>query len=37
MSSSLVRVFLNALKNHKPMLIPSMYSNTYSVVEVNKV
>tara|TARA_Y100000590_G_C15266420_1_gene843278 strand:- start:337 stop:579 length:243 start_codon:yes stop_codon:yes gene_type:complete len=35
MSSSLVRVALNALRNQKPVLVPSSYSNTYSVVEVN--
>ena len=37
MSSSLVRLFLNTLRNYKPMLIPSMYrdTNTYSIVEIN--
>ena len=37
MSSNLVRLFLNTLRNYKPMLIPSMYreTNTYSIVEVN--
>mgnify|MGYP007063729000 CR=1 FL=1 len=35
MSSSLVRVALNALRNQKPMLVPSSYSNTYSIVEVD--
>ena len=35
MSSSLVRITLNALRNQKPMLVPSSYSNTYSIVEVN--
>jgi hypothetical protein len=35
MSGSLVRVALNALRNQKPLLVPSSYSNTYSVVEVN--
>ena len=35
MSSSLVRIALNALRNQKPILIPSSYSNTYSIVEVD--
>ena len=35
MSSSFVRMTINALRNQKPVLIPSMYSNTYSVVEVD--
>ena len=37
MSSSLVRLFLNALRNQKSDIIPSMYRdcNTYSIVEIN--
>ena len=35
MSGSLVRVALNALRNQKPVLVPSSYSNTYSIVEVD--
>ena len=35
MSSSLVRIALNALRNQKSLLVPSSYSNTYSIVEVD--
>ena len=35
MNSSLVRVALNALRNQKPVIVPSSYSNTYSIVEVD--
>jgi len=35
MSSNLVRIALNALRNQKPVFVPSSYSNTYSIVEVD--
>ena len=37
-ASHLYRVYLNSIRNlkcHKLVTVPSMYSNTYSVLEVN--